>query len=348
MQYTPSTNTDPTKAVFGERSPGVLAYQQNLNRLYTGRAGFTPLLEDGLYGPLTQAASKYQPTNPGIVSSTNARNDLALGGNKLDELNSQQDPYMEYLQKKAQDLIANPTGPGTEEKNIANESAKLKTKTEKDFNAYKAGLETLGIQSGLSQYAPGLQADKMINAENAETEKLSIIQDKENLAMAKAKEARLNKDSVALKETLSEIKSLRAEKRQAIQDQLSKRTQDITVANGIASYINQNLSKIKNPKDKEEYINRIAMENDIDIFALHAALIKDTRSLAKKSGSGGGHYTATNIPSSVAKSLQTTLANNLDKPLTEFFTKFPEVSTSYLTSLYNAYHPTSGIVNPFQ
>lgn len=58
--YKKSTNTDPTKATYGEFSSGVSALQRQLNQKYTGTQGYTPLKEDGKYGPLTQAASKFQ------------------------------------------------------------------------------------------------------------------------------------------------------------------------------------------------------------------------------------------------------------------------------------------------
>lgn len=57
--YTSSTNTDPTKAVYGEKSAGVLALQKALNAKGAG------LKEDALYGPLTQAAfNKYNAPTP--------------------------------------------------------------------------------------------------------------------------------------------------------------------------------------------------------------------------------------------------------------------------------------------
>lgn len=62
MAYKKSTNTDPTKALLNENSTGVTALQKSLNAKYAGQAGYTPLKEDGLYGPATLAATKYAPT----------------------------------------------------------------------------------------------------------------------------------------------------------------------------------------------------------------------------------------------------------------------------------------------
>ena len=62
--YTYSSNTEPTKAVFGQSGAGVLALQKQLNALGAG------LKEDSLYGPLTQAA--YQKYLAGGTSNKTA------------------------------------------------------------------------------------------------------------------------------------------------------------------------------------------------------------------------------------------------------------------------------------
>lgn len=62
MAYIKSQNTDPTKAIYGEQSSGVLALQQSLNKQYAGQTGYTPLKEDGMYGDLTKAATTYKST----------------------------------------------------------------------------------------------------------------------------------------------------------------------------------------------------------------------------------------------------------------------------------------------
>jgi len=100
-KYTPSQNIDPTKAIYGEKSAGVLALQQSLNKQYSGLPGYVPLKEDSLYGPLTQAATKFQapapiqaPLNPynppnginPVASSTPAALDIKATGNELKNL----------------------------------------------------------------------------------------------------------------------------------------------------------------------------------------------------------------------------------------------------------------------
>ena len=45
----------------GTSGPSVAAMQTSLNSAYAGQSGYTPLVVDGKYGPLTQAAAAYKP-----------------------------------------------------------------------------------------------------------------------------------------------------------------------------------------------------------------------------------------------------------------------------------------------
>ncbi len=212
--------------------------------------------------------------NPGIASSTDATNSLNNDGNQLDKMTNQPDPYMEYLQKKANTLMTTESQPGLEEKNAAAQGGRLQEKTQADYTAYKAGLETLGIKSGLSRYAPELQADRMIQAANNETAKIQEIQDKEDLAIAKAKQARLDKDATALKETLGEIRQLKKDKADELQRQLTRRTQDATVAGNIATYAFKQLQTLPD-EQKETFLLQLAKDNQISPATLAAALAEE-------------------------------------------------------------------------
>lgn len=217
--------------------------------------------------------------NPGIVSSTDARTVLDQGGADLDRMNTQADPYLEYLQKQANDLrMGTDTRNEAEEKvdlaNATAEAGRLQTKVQDDYARYKAGLETLGIQSGLASIAPDLQAGRLLQAANDETTKISEIQRKEDYAVAKAKQARLDKDAAALKSTLTEIKEIKKEKAQALKDQLDKRGRDITIANSLSTYAYKGLKELP-PEQQEAFILQTAKDNDISPAALIAALAKE-------------------------------------------------------------------------
>ena len=59
--YTATTNPNP---VFGQSGETVKALQTALNTKNAGVAGYTPLVVDGKFGPLTQAAQNFQPQQP--------------------------------------------------------------------------------------------------------------------------------------------------------------------------------------------------------------------------------------------------------------------------------------------
>lgn len=281
-------------AAFGTSGQAVTDLQHNYNVQNAGLPGWTPLAEDGQYGPLTQAGVAWKPANPGIVSGTAANNSLTQDGNKLDQMTNGQDPYMEYLQKKAQGLMTTESQPGTDEKNAAATAFKEQQKTTNDYAAYKAGLETLGIQSGLSQVAPSLQMDRMLNAANAETQKLADIQDKEDFAIAKAKQARLDNDAKTLKDTLSEIQQLKKDKAQELENQLNRQSKEFDVAmqHAPAAYA----TYMSLPADKQEaYINQYATELGVSPKNFVDALIawNSKKKAGKDDGSGNGKFTYT-------------------------------------------------------
>jgi hypothetical protein len=272
MDYTKTTNTVPT---YGEESASTLALQQSLNAQNAGMAGWTPLAEDGKYGPLTQAGVEYKAPNPGIVSSTATTNSLATGSAALDTMTSTMDPYMEYLQNKANTLMTTPSQPGIDEQNAAQVAGREQQEAANNYAAYEAGLQTLGIKSGLGRYAPELQADRMLNAANAEARTLQDIQDREDFAIAKAKQARLDNDAATLSATLDEIRQIKQDKANELAAQLDKRTQDIQVAESLAVYANNALASLP-PEQQEAFLLQLAKDNNISVLALQGAMANAT------------------------------------------------------------------------
>jgi len=77
----------------GTSGDAVKAFQTNLNTQNAGVAGYTPLKVDGLYGPLTQAASIFKApvvtttsTNNPIISGTATKNDINALGNDINTM----------------------------------------------------------------------------------------------------------------------------------------------------------------------------------------------------------------------------------------------------------------------
>lgn len=219
------------------------------------------------------------PANPGIVSSTQAQNTLDQGSADLDNMTNQPDPYVEYLQKQAAALAngTDTTNAGTEANDISTattNAASLQNKVQSDYASYKAGLETLGIQSGLASMAPDLQAGRLLGAANDETTKIQDIQQKEDLAVAKAKQARINNDAVTLKDTNAEIEQIKKDKADAITQAQQKQTHDFSVANDLSTYAYKTLQTL-DPDKQEAFILQTAKDNDISPAALTSALAKE-------------------------------------------------------------------------
>ena len=58
-----NNQTSNNTPVYGATGPSVSAYQQQLNQQNAGQAGYVPLKVDGIYGPLTRAASQFSSSN---------------------------------------------------------------------------------------------------------------------------------------------------------------------------------------------------------------------------------------------------------------------------------------------
>ncbi len=229
-----------------------------------------------------QPSSVNQPIdnpNPGIVSSTMASNTLDQGGSTLDKMTSEPDPYLAALEKQVSGLQAgtDTTNAAAEKNDIATattQASNLQNKAQSDYAAYSAGLQTLGIQSGLAEVAPELQAGRLIGAANDLTTKIQGIQKQEDLAVAKAQQARQTQDAVSLKDALAEIDSIKKEKQAAITQQLTQQTHDITVAKSVAPYAYKTLQSLP-PEKKEAFILQTASDNGISPTALTNALASE-------------------------------------------------------------------------
>lgn len=106
--YTPSKNTDPTKAILGEKSGAVLALQKQLNQQNAGVTGYVPLKEDSLYGPLTQAASQFKaPVSSPIVNTPTIQSTNPLYTESPEEkaLKEATQSKIEYYKTNANSII---------------------------------------------------------------------------------------------------------------------------------------------------------------------------------------------------------------------------------------------------
>lgn len=216
------------------------------------------------------------PTNPGTLSSSNARKEFDYNNNRLNSYQTESDPYMDYLMNRY-NMSQQPSDVSIEEKNAGARSGRDKLAAEKTYGNYRAGLESIGLQSGLSRYAPGLQADRLANADISELNKLSEIQDREDLAMAKAKQARMDKDAKSLNDAIKEINNYRQEKAKML---ISQRSSDAAMAKNLATYTFKELEQIPD-EQRDAFIQYVADQNGISPQALSAALASEEDSQKK-------------------------------------------------------------------
>lgn len=149
--YNLSANTNPSSAQFGENSPGVLSLQQSLNKTNAGQAGYTPLKEDGLYGPLTKAATTFKPTSS--------------SGSAVDPNATIASVYQIPGQSTNPDISAAETAAENFSGNQANGTPNF------DENAVRQA--TLGQFQGEIDATNGIYASKLQDAKNASSTRLT-------------------------------------------------------------------------------------------------------------------------------------------------------------------------------
>lgn len=209
--YTPLS--EGQQPAFGTSGPAVSALQAQLNAQYANTPGYTPLKVDGLYGPLTQAATNFKPgvANPGIFSTTNYRDGLDAIEGQVNEF--QNDPYQQLFQRlEERNRMA-------EEAAIASATAEAKRQDiaqEEQYRRESMAQGSAGIMSGLSRYAPEMQAGIMNQLYQENLNKVRNIQLEEEIAIAKARQARMDNDLEVAREQLDYAKQLRKEKADAL------------------------------------------------------------------------------------------------------------------------------------
>lgn len=228
--YIPTTSPTP---VFGQSGDSVKALQQSLNQKYAGVAGYTPLVIDGKYGPLTEQAVNFQtPQNNMITSSYSSKMNFLKNVNQLSQLmntgqiqdtiskmptidGDYKDQYtmsLDNLAQRSDDstkrLISSIQAQRQMNQNAINDS----------YDRYKRGIQLLGIQGGEQAFAPDLLSGKILQAENAQQMKIQQLQTEELKAIMDADDARINNNFKLLQEKMDYIKQLRTERKDAIKD----------------------------------------------------------------------------------------------------------------------------------
>lgn len=150
--------------------------------------------------------------NAGIASSTDFNNQFQFASEQLDNM-SNIPPQFQQLFNQIQGSID--AGADLNRADITTATAQGMQQAEKQGRAQVAGLETLGFTSGLSQYAPGLQIDRIQQAESAIRSEMANLEREEQFALARAEQARADRNLELLREELSLAEDIRREKQRA-------------------------------------------------------------------------------------------------------------------------------------
>ncbi len=285
--YTQTNNPVPT---YGEQSSSVGALQTSLNKKYAGVAGYTPLVVDNRYGPLTLAATKFQP-NQLVVSSSPANqeftqnssdltsmlgalgqannpNTLASGGTETPTLDNTNDAYTQMLDRVSKSSSESTKALiGTIQAARSNRANTINS----EYNNYKSGLQLLGIQHNAAQATPDLLMGHIKQAENEQQAKLQELDVETNKALVDAEDARNKNDLNTLKEKMAYIKDLKQEK----QDYLKNIAANLGYEKSIAeNQVGQYYDKMEslNPKDREAFLVAVSKKFNIPLGALVRAM----------------------------------------------------------------------------
>jgi len=201
--------------VYGTSGQPVMDLQQQLNNQNQYQPGYTPLVIDGKYGPLTQAAANLR--QPSILSSTNARN-VRTGLNKtFNEMLQTGDPYDQAIsQMFTQQQNANKVA---EENAILNSTAQMQNnqfQLEEDQRNAQATEATRALQTGESRFAPQYAQQQFDQVANMYRKRVEILRNEEAIAIAKAKQARVENDLNTYKDQINYIQQIRKAKADAL------------------------------------------------------------------------------------------------------------------------------------
>jgi hypothetical protein len=278
--YTPTIDPNPK---FGQSGDSVRLLQQQLNQKNATVPGYVPLKEDGLYGPKTRAVAN----GPALsVTSGTARTTYAKNSAELDALlsklsaNSQiksntpaseaykDDPILQGLETmKSDNDVATQNLIATTQAMYQNK----KNKVNSQYENYKRGLQSLGIQHNDAQSTPDLLSGHIQKAATDQMEKIDEYDAEKAKAISEANLAKKTQNFKLLQTSLDRIKELDNAKLQAVKDMhdILKSTEDNAEIQ--AKDIYDELVKLS-PEEKQVYIEAISKQFNIPLNSLTRAL----------------------------------------------------------------------------
>lgn len=217
---------------------------------------------------------------------------------------------------------------------------------------YKSGLQLLGVQGTGAQSSPDLLQGQITGVNNQLYQRLSNLDREESMAILDATRAKEDNNIQLLKERMNYIKEIKREKQDALKQMYEQLSYQTKISDIKAAEIFDVLNTL-DESQKEEFLRSVAESYGIPVGSLVSALGREKLireegaiDLAKKKkslyssgsgtgSSGGKNYTATNIPDDILNSIRDDISTYDDLTIDELIGAYPEVSSSYLNSLYN-------------
>lgn len=262
---------------FGKTGTDVIKYQADLNVKNQGLPGYTPILTDGMFGPKTLEASKF---NPSIVSTqtihkTGKQNSIELN-DMLERLNTA--PQVETtkpINYKADPIMQGLTNLATRGdasnqrlvQNIIAQKTRREANLENEYDSYKRGLQLLGIQTNQAQATPDLLMGHIKQAENEKMSKLYDLDAELNKALADAEDARANFDFMLLEKSMARVKELKTEQKNALKDFYDTISTQQKISEIQAQNIYDELENL-NDDEKELYLIEVSKRFNLPLNSL--------------------------------------------------------------------------------
>jgi len=168
-----------------------------------------------------------------------------------------------------------------------------------EYDDYKRGLMSLGIQTNSAQSTPDLLMGHIQKAQNDYVKEISGLDRQENIARMEAESARADNNLGLLKEKMSYIKEIKAEKRDALKRSYEKMSLEADISTEQVDRYYEKMQTL-NDEDKEDFLIALSDKFNIPVQALVRAIADKKESIQDKAdkknkdseSSNSGGYTS--------------------------------------------------------
>lgn len=200
----------------------------------------------------------------GNTQNPNPNSDTPTVGNTSDSYTQMLDGLSKTSDASTKALI------GTINASRANRANALNTQ----YSDYKQGLQLLGIQHNEAQATPDLLMGHIQQAENEHQAKLQALDVETNKALMDAEKAQKEGDLSILKEKMSYVKELKAEKQNILKNIADNLSYETKIADTEAAQYYDKLNTL-NPADKEAFLTALSKKFNVSLGSLTKAMVTE-------------------------------------------------------------------------